>query len=115
MEIFCLCLSFTAQSTNGVISSAVSLPNHTFTGQAYSSKRLTSFVYILPPGTFNQRKGENDHRKYFMISLHERMLSTRQGLSPQPPDYRSDEHLTELPRPASIEIYTCSLLHFYIF
>ena len=30
----CLCWGFTAQSTNGVISSAVSLPNHTFTGQA---------------------------------------------------------------------------------
>ena len=32
---------------NGVMSSAVSLLNHTFTGQAYSSKRLTSIVHIL--------------------------------------------------------------------
>ena len=32
---------------NGVMSSAVSLPNHTFTGQALSSKRLTSNVHIL--------------------------------------------------------------------
>ena len=24
----------------------------------------------------NQRKGENDRRKYFMINLHERMLPT---------------------------------------
>ena len=30
----CLCWGFTAQSTQGVMSSAVSLPNHTFTGQA---------------------------------------------------------------------------------
>ena len=30
---------------NGVMSSAVSLPNHTFTGQAQSSKRLTSIVH----------------------------------------------------------------------
>ena len=30
---------------NGVMSSAVSLPNHTFTGQAWSSKRLTSIVH----------------------------------------------------------------------
>ena len=30
----CLCWGFTAQSTHGVISSAVSLPNHTFTWQA---------------------------------------------------------------------------------
>ena len=34
---------------NGVMSSAVSLPNHTFTGQAESSKRLTSIVHILSP------------------------------------------------------------------
>ena len=27
----------------------------------------------------NQWKGENDHRKYFMINLHERMLLTQQG------------------------------------
>ena len=35
------------------MSSAVSLPNHTFTGQAKSSKRLTSIVYILSPETDN--------------------------------------------------------------
>ena len=34
---------------NGVMSSAVSLPNHTFTGQALSSKWLTSIVHILSP------------------------------------------------------------------
>ena len=38
---------------NGVMSSAVSLPNHTFTGQALSSKRLTSIVHILSPETDN--------------------------------------------------------------
>ena len=38
---------------NGVMSSAVSLPNHTFTGQAKSSKRLTSIVHILSPETNN--------------------------------------------------------------
>ena len=32
---------------NGVMSSAVRLPNHTFTAQALSSKRLTSIVHIL--------------------------------------------------------------------
>ena len=36
---------------NGVMSSTVSLPNHTFTGQAKSSKRLTSIVHILSPET----------------------------------------------------------------
>ena len=33
--------------------SVVSLPNHTITGQAYSSKRLTSIVHILSPETDN--------------------------------------------------------------
>ena len=28
----------------------------------------------------NQRKGENDRRKYFMINLHERMLPTSAGV-----------------------------------
>ena len=31
---------------------------------------------------FNQRKGENDRRKYFMINLHERMLLTSAGVEP---------------------------------
>ena len=42
------------------MSSAASLPNHTFTGQAKSSKRLTSIVHILSPeteaGSFKSRK-----------------------------------------------------------
>ena len=38
---------------NGVMSSRVSLPNHMFTGQAYSSNRLTSIVHILSPETDN--------------------------------------------------------------
>ena len=38
---------------NGVMSSAVNLPNHTFTGLALSSKRLTSIVHILSPETDN--------------------------------------------------------------
>ena len=38
---------------NGVMSSTVSLPNHMFTGQAYSSKKLTSIVHILLPETDN--------------------------------------------------------------
>ena len=38
---------------DGAMSSAVSLPNHTFTGQTQSSKRLTSIVHILLPETDN--------------------------------------------------------------
>ena len=38
---------------NGDMSSAVSLANHTFTGQTQSSKRFTSIVHILSPETEN--------------------------------------------------------------
>ena len=38
---------------NRVMSSSVSLPKHTFTGQALSSKWLTSIVHILSPETDN--------------------------------------------------------------
>ena len=38
---------------NGVMSSAVSLPNHTFSEQAKSSKRQTSSVHILSPESDN--------------------------------------------------------------
>ena len=37
--------------SNGVMSSAVSLSNHTFTGQAQSSKQLIRIVHILSPET----------------------------------------------------------------
>ena len=43
---------------NGVMSSAVSL------------------------NQLNQRKGENDRRKHFMINLHEKMLPTSAGVEP---------------------------------
>ena len=36
-----------------------------------------------------------------MIILHERMLRTRRGSNPQPPDHQSDAQPTEPPRPAS--------------
>ena len=42
-----------AQSPNGVMSRAASLPNHSSTGQTLSSKRLTSIVHILSPETDN--------------------------------------------------------------
>ena len=66
----------------GFMSSAVSLPNYTFTGQAESSKRLTCIVHILSPETDNSAEGKNDRRKYFMINLHERMLPTSAGVEP---------------------------------
>ena len=71
----------TAQSTLLRSCWAGQLANHTFPGQALSSKRLTStcahpFVRNWLP-FLNQRKGQNDRSKYiyFIISLHKRMLS----------------------------------------
>ena len=54
-ELICVfVLSFLRPSQpNEVMSSAVSLPNHMFTGQAQSSKWLTSIVHILSPETDN--------------------------------------------------------------
>ena len=50
----CLCVEVLRPSQpNGVISSIVSLSNHSFTGQAQTSKRLTSFVNILLPEADN--------------------------------------------------------------
>ena len=70
-----------------IMSSAVSLSNHTFSGQAYSSKRLTSTVHILTPKNLqlsflNQQKDENNRGNYFMINLHKRMLPTSVGVEP---------------------------------
>ena len=85
---------------NVVMLSTVNLLSQTFTGQALSSKWLTSIVHILSLPFLNQQQGEKDCRKYFMINLHERMLLTWQGLNPQPPDHQSDTHPTEPPRQA---------------
>ena len=49
----------------------------------------------------NQWKRENDRRKYFMISLYERMLPDRGRSNPQPSDHHSDEHPTKPPRPTN--------------
>ena len=48
----------------------------------------------------NQWKGENVHRKYFMINLHKKVLLIRLGSNPQPPDHQSHTHPTEPLRPA---------------
>ena len=51
---FLICVEVLRPSQpSGVMSRAVSLPNHTFTGQAYSSKWSTSIVHILSPETDN--------------------------------------------------------------
>ena len=77
------------------MSSAVSLPNHTFTGQASSSKRLTSIVHILSPETDNCPSWINGREKMtvenvsWSISTKE-CCRPRWGLNPPPPGLQSD-------------------------
>ena len=58
--------------------------------------------HILSPETdlpfLNQWKGENDHRKYFMIKSPWKNVAALAGFNPQPPDYQLDAQPTEPPR-----------------
>ena len=93
---------------NGVMSSAVSLPNHTFTGQALSSKRLTSIVHILSPETDNcpswisGRERMTVENISWSISTKE-CCRPRRGSNPRPPGLQSDAHPTEPPRPVKLD------------
>ena len=73
---------------NGVMWSAVNLPNHSFTGHAYFSKQLTSIVHILYQKRqlpfLNQQKGENDHRKYFKVKSPQKNVIHLAGVEPAP-------------------------------
>ena len=64
--------------TSGHVES-VSLPTHTFPGQTWFSKMLTSIAHML---SLNQLKEENDRRKYFMINFHARILPDMAGVEP---------------------------------
>ena len=109
-HVYCLfvCVEVLRPSQpNGVMSSAVSLPNHTFTGQALSSKRLTSIVHILSPETDNcpswisGRKRMTVENISWSISTKE-CCRPRRGSNPRPPGLQSDAHPTEPPRPAGM-------------
>ena len=85
-----------------VMSTTVSLPNHTFPGHAYSSKWLTStcahsFTRNWQLPFLNQQKGQNGHRKYFIVYLHNRKLPDSAGK--EPVSFWSP-YLNEPPRPA---------------
>ena len=80
---------------NGVMSSAVSLPNHTFTGQAESSKRLTSIVHILSPETDNcpswiSGRGRMTVENISWSISTKECCRPRRGLNPRPPGLQSD-------------------------
>ena len=82
------------------MSSTVSLPNHTLTGQ--TNERLTSSVHIISPETDNflleSAKGSaSDCRKYFMINLHEGMLCADRNLCQAHTYERCDLNVNPLP------------------
>ena len=82
---------------SGVMSSAVSLPNHTFTGQTKSSKRLTSIVHILSPETDNCPSWISGRERMTVENI-SWSISTKEccrprgggGLNPRPPGLQSD-------------------------
>ena len=83
---FCLCWGFTAQSTQWGHVERGQFTYHTFTGQAQSSKRLTSNVHILLPETDNCPSWISGRERMTVeniswSNLHERMLPT-QGVEP---------------------------------
>ena len=90
---------------NGVMSSAVSLPNHTFTGQALSSKRLTSIVHTLSPETDNCPSWISGRERMTVENISwsfstKECCRPRRGLNPRPSGLQSNAHQTEPPRPA---------------
>ena len=80
---------------SGVMSSAVSLPSHTVTRQAWSSKRLTSIVHILSretdncPSWISGRERMTAENISWSISTTE-CCRPRRGLNPRPPGLQSD-------------------------
>ena len=107
---------------NGVMSSAVSLPNHTFTGQAYSSRRLTRIMLILSPETDNcpswisWRERMTVENNPWSISTKE-CCRPRRGLNPRPPGLQSDgasNWATEAGRILNILIRIASVLRLSI-
>ena len=71
--------------------------------------RLINLLHILSPKTdkcpfLNQPESAKRERttveNIFLINLHERLLQTRRGSSPQPPNYQADADPTKPPRPA---------------
>ena len=80
---------------NEVMSSTVSLPNHTFTGQALSSKRLTSIMHIPSQETDNCPSWISGRERMTVENI-SRSISTkkccrpRRGLNPRPPGLQLD-------------------------
>ena len=68
-----------------VMSSMLSLSNH-FLLDRLCPLSGTFFHQKLTTALLESAERQNDHRKYFMINLHERMLPTQRGSNTQLPD-----------------------------
>ena len=68
MLVFCVEV-LQPNQPSGVMSSLVSLPKHTKQLTSTWKQKLTLLPFL------NQRKGENDHRKYLMINLNKWMYN----------------------------------------
>ena len=80
---------------NGVMSSAVFLPNHTCTGQTMSSMRLTSIVHILSPETDNCPSWFSGRERMTVENISWSNVADPAESNPQPPDHQSDAHASE--------------------
>ena len=86
-QLVCLCWGFTAQSTQGdhVEHCQFTYPHAYWAGlvllvvNQYCAHSIARNWHL---SFWNQWKGENDCRNYFMINLHERMLPTSAGIEP---------------------------------
>ena len=91
---FCLCWILRPSQPIRVMSSAVKLPDHTFSWAGIVLKVVNQHLCTIFHQKdncpfFNQRKGENDRRKYFDQSTTQ-CCRTRRGTNPRPPVHHSD-------------------------
>ena len=113
-KCLCLCWGFTAQSTQWghVECGQFTYPHIYWAGLvlwAVNQYCVHSFARNWQLPFLNQRKWENDRRKYFMIKSPWKNVADPGGggwggvggSNPQPPDHQSDTHPTEPQRPAA--------------
>ena len=93
-KVFCVIEVLRPSQPNRDMSSAVILSNHTFNGQAQSSKRLTSIVQILLSGTDNCPSWISGRERMTVenisLSISTKKCRPRRGLNPRRPGLQLD-------------------------
>ena len=100
--LFCLCRGFTAQSTIGIMSSAVSLPNHTLSRDGLVLDVLNQYfcTFFYQKLTTALLESAEWRAISWSVSTKE-CCQTRRGSNPRLLDLQSDTHPTKPPRPAN--------------